>query len=417
MNIKKFFASASNERRKKQKLEPAVLDVLPAQKGEARATLPEVLFNFGMNVFQNDEAVLDAVVANTEYINLTFAGEPLRMRRVIGEPPDFGEGYDGSGNPNSDNRKFDGYGLASLCALKHDENGMLVVLDIGANEGAVSIAAFKKCPRSIRIIAVEPVPSTYFLLCWNMWLNGVDMWHSPERFLAQPSVPGALLLNNGVSQTDGEVLGLCYTPPQTMNARICDCALQGPATQEGKEEARENEEEDEEKGDAALVEVRMRKRKEDEEEGEDEKEDEKGDEEEEEEEGEQQGFTQCANVVSSSFGALVNLFTKSELAFLKVDCEGCEKHVLPALMLFSQQYPGWKVGRLAGELHAVSNQIEDLACNFEGGKGWSHVCEFDLLWERTPLLDLKTLLLKSRKRKKNLWKQKKTMIRKSSLKS
>jgi len=83
-------------------------------------------------------------------------------------------------------------------------------------------------------------------------------------------------------------------------------------------------------------------------------------------------------VVSSSFGALVNLFTKSELAFLKVDCEGCEKHVLPALMLFSQQYPGWKVGRLAGELHAVSNQIEDLACNFEGGKGWSHVCEFDI---------------------------------------
>jgi len=310
LKISTFAASSGKDKL----VDPAGGNLLPAQKGQARATLTDLLFNFGMLVFRNNEATLDAVVANTQYVNDSFAGELLQMRRVIGEPPDFAQGYDALGNVN-----FDSYGLVSLGGLKPNANGMLAMMDIGANEGAVSIAAFKKHPKKLRIVAAEPVPSTYFLAFWNMWLNGVPVFASPIDFEANPQTAGVLLVNKGVSQKDDQVLGLCYTPPATMSSYICDCALQGPATN-------------------------------------------------------QTGQLQCANVVSSSFGSLLGLFSEQELAFLKVDCEGCENDLLPALTAFTQQHPGWTVGRLAGELHAVSNQMEDIACNFEGGKWFSHVC-------------------------------------------
>jgi len=47
--------------------------------------------------------------------------------------------------------------------------------------------------------------------------------------------------------------------------------------------------------------------------------------------------------------------------------------LLPALANISHN-PAWKLGRLAGELHAVSNEVEDLVCKFEAGKWVEHVC-------------------------------------------
>lgn len=288
--------------------------VMTAQKGEARAILPPDLFDLGVQVLQNEET-LDAVVANTNFHNVTYAGENLYMRLVNGE----GLAPDGSCCTFGTPLESDVYGLGSLGALTPNEHGMLDMMDVGGNVGVVSNAAFKKESTRLRIIAVEPIPSTYFLLVWNLWLNSVPRL-SLQQWQENPAQPGVLAFNKGVSSTDNQMLGLCYTPPFSMNAAICDCAAQ-----------------------AGVV-------------------------------SHQAGIAQCANVASSSFGALLGLFAngQSYLAFLKMDCEGCEKDLLPALSQVSLN-PAWKLGRLGGELHAVSNAVEDLACKFDGG--WiEHIC-------------------------------------------
>jgi len=91
----------------------------------------------------------------------------------------------------------------------------------------------------------------------------------------------------------------------------------------------------------------------------------------------QPGIEQCASVVSGSFDSFLRLFHNgsSHLTFLKVDCEGCENHLLPALSRISAT-PAWKLGRLAGELHrGVPNAVEDITCQFDGGKWLVHICD------------------------------------------
>lgn len=284
-----------------------------ATKGQARAILPPELFNLGVELLQNEDT-LDAVVANTDYHNVTYAGENLSMRLVNGEGLYNGECcFFGTLDP-------DVYALGSLGTLSPNEQGMLDMMDVGGNVGVVSVAAFKKEPKRLRVVAVEPVPSTYFLFVWNLWLNGVPRL-SLQQFQENPAQPGVLAFNKGVSETDNHVLGLCYTPPYSMNSKICDCAAQAEVVSH------------------------------------------------------QPGLPQCANVVSSSFGALLALFPNggAHLAFLKMDCEGCENDLLPGLTAIAQN-PAWKLGRLAGELHAAPNAIEDLACKFEGGNRVTHVC-------------------------------------------
>merc|ERR1719310_1008215 len=101
-------------------------------------------------------------------------------------------------------------------------NGTMNMLDIGGNYGLVTIAAFKMHPERMRIVTMEPMPSTYFLLKWNLYLNGIPELAFHD-FQASSNRPGVFLLNNGISSTDFEKTGMCYTPPMTMNARVCDC--------------------------------------------------------------------------------------------------------------------------------------------------------------------------------------------------
>jgi len=287
----------------------------PGQSGQARAILSPSLFHLGMKVL-GDESTLDAVVANTNYHNVTYSGEKLYMRLV-------NEGrHDGACTDcNFGTTDPDVYGLNFLRNLEPDEHGMLTMLDVGGNYGAVTVAAFKKYPNRLRIITVEPVPSTYFLLEWNLRLNGVPQFEEKD-FRARPTVPGVLALNNGVASANEKVLGLCYTPPFTMNAKVCTCAAQSAEVSQ------------------------------------------------------QLGVEQCANVVSTTLQSLVGRFHSgaTHLSFLKVDCEGCELDLLPALDALAEK-PLWKLGRLAGELHGADNSLEDIACKFGGGKWLENICD------------------------------------------
>jgi len=200
----------------------------------------------------------------------------------------------------------DAYGLSSLAPAP----GMMSMIDIGGNYGRVSIAAFQKFPQKMRIIAVEPVPSTYFLLRWNLWLNGVPEIELQE-FYYNKDKPGVLPLNHGIQEQDEQVLGFCYTPPLTMNARMCDCS--------------------------------------------------------------KVSGEHCQPVVSKSLNTLVTMFGGQEIDLLKVDCEGCELDVIPQLVNL-QTNAGLRVHRLVGELHAMPNEIEDHACQAEGGQWFVSIC-------------------------------------------
>jgi len=285
-----------------------------AQKGLARTVLPVHLFDLGMVVLKNEDT-LDAVIANTNFHNVTYAKQPLYMRTVNGE------GWYNGTCCHFGTLEEDVYGLGSLGTLEPNEHGMLSMIDAGGNVGVATIAAFKWEPQKMRIVAVEPVPSTYFLLVYNLWLNGVPNL-SMEQFLSSPTQPGVLALNKGISQTDNSVLGLCYAPPFSMNAKICECSAQSGELQ-----------------------------------------------------AQQPGVAQCANVVSTTFPTLLNYFGNgnTQLSFLKMDCEGCESNLLPDLTTISQN-PAFKLGRLAGELHAVDNTLEDLACKFATGSRVEHIC-------------------------------------------
>lgn len=214
---------------------------------------------------------------------------------------------------------IEGYGLASLGDIKTDDNGMLNMVDIGGNLGRVSIAAFKLQPKKMRILVVEPAPITYFLLRWNLWLNKVPTLTQSE-LESSPTKPGVLALNSGVSSEDGQTVSFCYTPPWTMMSQICDCSVQK------------------------------------------------------EQEVPQKWKTQCFPMVAHTVDYLLDVFGDQEIALLKMDCEGCENSAVPQLAL-RLQVPGLpRIHRFAGEFHESTNEIEEVACGFEQGRWFKHVC-------------------------------------------
>mmetsp|Transcript_7571 Transcript_7571/g.13155 ORF Transcript_7571/g.13155 Transcript_7571/m.13155 type:complete len:358 (+) Transcript_7571:84-1157(+) len=222
-----------------------------APAGTSKSILPPQLYQLGLNTMGNEQ-LLDAVVANTATGKAPYGGVSLDCRMVNGD------GVDAD----------DVYGVDSLDQIL-DKNGMMNMLDIGGNYGRVSMAAFKRNPQKMRVIVVEPAPSTYFLLKWNLFLNNVPdlTW---EQF-STGITPGVYALQNGIGAVEGETKGLCYKPPFTMMSRMCDCA-QVPAD-----------------------------------------------------------GSQCSNMVGRTIETLFNMFGPEPLSFVKMDCEGCEKDAMPMI--------------------------------------------------------------------------------------
>mmetsp|Transcript_159756 Transcript_159756/g.294518 ORF Transcript_159756/g.294518 Transcript_159756/m.294518 type:complete len:358 (+) Transcript_159756:69-1142(+) len=265
-----------------------------APTGTAKSILPPQLYQLGLNVMGN-EPLLDAVVANTATGKAPYGGVNLDCRMVNGD------GVDAD----------DVYGVDSLDQIL-DKNGMMNMLDIGGNYGRVSMAAFKRNPQKMRVIVLEPAPSTYFLLKWNLFLNNVPdlTW---EQF-STGTTPGVYALQNGIGAVEGETKGLCYKPPFTMMSRMCDCA-QAPTD-----------------------------------------------------------GSQCSPMIGRTIESLFNMFGPEQpLSFVKMDCEGCEINAMPAIAKLANT-TARKIGRFGGELHAKSNELEDMACKFQNGKWLVHVC-------------------------------------------
>merc|ERR1719487_2476049 len=164
---------------------------------------------------------------------------------------------------------------------------MINVVDMGGNYGVVTIAAFKKYPRMVRAIVVEPVPSTYFLLRWNMYLNNVTVFDEAE-FLTMGHQPGVAVLHKGVSGVHETVLRICSPPWSTMNAY------------------------------ASLDTARCKCLDE---------------------------ITPCHEVQSISSDHMLNMFGAEDITLLKMDCEGCEA---ASLLNIANRPDVHRVKRIAG---------------------------------------------------------------------
>jgi len=199
------------------------------------------------------------------------------------------------------------YGLDSLRETASKSSGMINMLDIGGNYGRVSIAAFKKYPEAMRIVVIEPSPLTFFLLKWDLWLNEVTEL-TEEEFQSSPTSAGVLALNVGISGKQGPPTGLCYEPPKTMQAYVCGECLPEDLNTPGED------------------------------------------------------GVQCFPMDGRTLDSLFENFGDEEISFLKMDCEGCEQDLLPALKKSSR-----KVVRFGGELHTPDPDYK-YVCRWENGR-------------------------------------------------
>jgi len=274
---------------------------------QAREELPDHLHKLGLQVFSDEEglnkAVSEAVTKTVTYdgvsLQMAFYGIDNAAQRMGGEDED---GL--------------GYGLDTLLDERKTSDGMINMIDLGGNYGAVSIAVYNKFPGLLRTVVVEPVAITYFFLQWNLWLNNVPSL-TREEFTKDASRPGVVALYGGVTDKPEEELLMCAHPEWSMNAHLvqsfeagmgCDC-----------------------------------------------------------------GTHHCNKVPGITVNHLLEDYFDGSTTLMKMDCEGCELSGLPVLMETIKADPR-RIRRLVGELHFPTHDLEDMACQFESGQFFVRIC-------------------------------------------
>mmetsp|Transcript_123752 Transcript_123752/g.231556 ORF Transcript_123752/g.231556 Transcript_123752/m.231556 type:complete len:386 (-) Transcript_123752:140-1297(-) len=211
-----------------------------------------------------------------------------------------------------DEGKTDEYGVKEILDGGATPHGMINVIDMGANYGIVPIALFHTYPKYVRAVILEPIPVTYFFLRWNLELNGVPALTEDEiRKTGKERTPGVMALHMGVAEDDKN-MSFCWSTDNSMNAAMCDC--KNPPFP----------------------------------------------------------GAECLTIATISTGSLLDLFGQNGVDFLKMDCEGCELHSLPALD--KMESATTLVRRLVGELHEVPPELEDIACKFNHKTWMTKVC-------------------------------------------
>ena len=92
------------------------------------------------------------------------------------------------------------------------------IVDCGANLGAFSIAAFWRHP-SLRVVAIEPNPTTYFFFRWNLWLNGISALPITLPWSQWPASTGVHTLNAAVND-DGSDVSFSFAPARSQEAAV-----------------------------------------------------------------------------------------------------------------------------------------------------------------------------------------------------
>lgn len=189
------------------------------QSHPPRAALPSYLRALGQKLF-GSEVALQAVVERSVLVKVSFGSVAITLRMDVADNAR-------QRLPAESNK--DAYGLGTLQEaqpkaeeLTGNVSGTLPwinIIDVGGNLGVVTIAAFKLYPTLSRVVVVEPIPTTYFFLRWNLWLNGVPEVDEASLASAGEAMPGVLALHRAVARNDEEKVSLCYEAANSMEAR------------------------------------------------------------------------------------------------------------------------------------------------------------------------------------------------------
>jgi len=210
-----------------------------------------------LKTFKTEEAI-QGMIENSVVVNVTHAGVPISLRMNKFDDATQRLGTEGT---------WSSYDLGTLGDANGNSQEALNMIDVGGNYGVVTIAAMKKYAEKLRVVTVEPIPTTFFFLKWNLHINGVPEIEQAD-WDANNSAPGVLALNSGSSDTPGENLHFCSYPESSMNSKMCDC---------------------------------------------------------------KEGEENCIIVPSTTVDDLADMFGSQPISMVKMDCEGCEFKSLPAL--------------------------------------------------------------------------------------
>lgn len=192
-----------------QKREVSRKSVIP----DLHELLPEPILALAWTLFEKEDVIVN-VVENSLLVNFTYAGVDMSLRTSTNDAANSQLGVKAN--------RFD-YELDSLGDdSKHKDKGMLNMIDMGGSYGIVSIAAYKKHAKHLRLVTVEPEPTTYFFLKWNLYINGVpDISEASSG--EQLKTPGVLALNRIPTEFDGHDLHFCSNPSEVVTFTACDC--------------------------------------------------------------------------------------------------------------------------------------------------------------------------------------------------
>jgi len=239
-------------------LKSSVVSVATARSHDPlKELLPEPIFELGLKLFKTEDA-LRSVVENSVLGDLTYDGVTMSLRM---------NKEDDARRRMTEESTWFSYNLDTLGDSRGNDKEMLNMLDLGGNYGVISIAAYKKYSSHLRIVTVEPIPTTFFFLKWNLYLNGVPDIEG-DSLDADAQKTGVIALNRGSAAVAGQDLHLCFNPASSMNSRVCDC---------------------------------------------------------------KEGEANCVIVPSITVDRLAGMFDNQPIAMVKMDCEGCEFQSLPAL--------------------------------------------------------------------------------------
>jgi len=219
--------------------------------------LPKPVLELAWKLF-GDENAIAGCVENSVLVDVSYDGVQMSLRM---------NKFDDATKRMGEEAQWFGYDLDTLSDVVDGSHEMLNMLDIGGNYGVVTIAAMKKYAKTLRVIAVEPIPETFFFLVWNLYINEVPVLNE-AAMKDEKDAPGVLALNSGSGDVAGQELNFCAYPWSSMNSKVCDC-----------KPSQDN----------------------------------------------------CHVVPSITVDRLASMFASDPIAMVKMDCEGCEFKSLPAL--------------------------------------------------------------------------------------
>jgi len=262
--------------------------------------LPEHLQKLGVQLFGSQQALND-VVDQSHEVSFSYASIPMTARMMQGDNAETRLGEEGGAE----------YGLDTLRDLR--PQGQINMIDLGGNLGSTVIAVAKLYPNEVHALVVEPVPTTYFFLRWNLWLNSVDDLSDVHHSKALTATPGVKVLHAGVDTTEGSSLTICSQIGNSMNSFIkphphlpCNCGVDAT----------------------------------------------------------------CSDVQTVTMRSLLSHFGTDTITLLKADCEGCEMKGFQDLI----SLPPGRILRLCGELHEPTQSVLDVACTYDSSRYFTAFC-------------------------------------------